>query len=434
MPESHCFKCNPDLKFDETAVEAADWCNDHSVPESKCTKCSPDKIASFIQANDYCREHGFPESVCPICHPELVRAAGRTPPAEAPLKTKIRLASARTVEEAGIETMRVELRRVASDLQVVGGLEYDQNHLAQLSSRGEAVVRAIKVDIGDEVSEGDVLAVLASASVGEGQAQLTGARAQVKAARATFERESSLASKGISPRQSAEEAQAALARAQADYDSVSAGLRIAGGTTGNADGDYSLHAPFAGTVVARHAVVGRMVPSNEVLVEVADLATMWATLELPEADAPQVKPGQKVTIDIEGATVEPLQARVSRVGSAVDETTRTVQARVELPNPDRFLKAGAFIRATIETSDPREALIVPRASVQAAEGRSLVFVRKEEGLFEPVTVQVGASHGDKVEVTGDLRPGTDIVTTGAFLLKTEISKESIGAGCCEGDE
>ena len=440
VPESHCFKCNPDLSFEAGAAgghstaAGSDWCAEHSLPESKCTKCNPELIARFIEANDYCREHGFPESVCPVCHPELVRAAGKTPPVEAPLKTRVRLASGRTVAEAGIETMPAELRRVTSSLEVVGRLEYDRNRLAQMSSRGEAVIREMKVDIGDDVAKGESLASLASASVGEGQAQLTGARAQLKAAKATFDRESALARKGISPRQTAEEAQAAVARAQAEYDAIAAGLGIAGGTEREADGTFSLVAPFAGTVVARHGVVGRMVSANEVLVEVADLATMWAALEIPEADAARVKAGQPVSIAFEGSTLEPLEATITRVGSEVGESTRTVQARVELANPDRSLKAGAFVRAAIKTSPPRDALVVPRSSIQTAEGRSVVFVQKAVGLFEPVTVQVGATHGEHVEITGDVAPGTPVVTTGAFLLKTEISKESIGAGCCEGGE
>ena len=55
-------------------------------------------------------------------------------------------------------------------------------------------------------------------------------------------------------------------------------------------------------------------------------------------------------------------------------------------------------------------------------------------MFEPVAVQTGEAHGDLVEVRSGLEAGAEVVTTGAFLLKTEIMKESIGAGCCDLEE
>jgi cobalt-zinc-cadmium efflux system membrane fusion protein len=77
---------------------------------------------------------------------------------------------------------------------------------------------------------------------------------------------------------------------------------------------------------------------------------------------------------------------------------------------------------------------VPRGAIQRAEGRSLVFVRKGEEAFEPVAVRTGEIRGDEVEIASGLAAGAEVVTAGAFLLKTEIMKESIGAGCCDVEE
>jgi membrane fusion protein, heavy metal efflux system len=195
-----------------------------------------------------------------------------------------------------------------------------------------------------------------------------------------------------------------------------------------------LRAPFAGTVVARDAVAGKTAAAGEVLVEIADLSRMWAQLEVPEADAALVRSGQPVRIVFEGLRRAPVEAKVSRVSARVDPASRTVRARVELPNGDRTLKAGAFLRAEIRVSSDHEALLVPRDAVQRAEDRSLVFVRREDAVFEPVAVQAGEREGELVEIVSGLERGDEVVTTGAFLLKTEIMKESIGAGCCDLEE
>ena len=173
---------------------------------------------------------------------------------------------------------------------------------------------------------------------------------------------------------------------------------------------------------------------TEILLQVADLSTVWAQLEIPEADAGWVRPGQEVRIQLEGQRGTSREATITRVAAAIDPSSRTVRARVELPNRDRSLKAGAFLRAQVRVTSDHDALLVPAAAVQRAEGRSLVFVRKGPSAFEPRVVETGEVDGDRVDVLSGLRPGDEVVTTGAFLLKTEIMKWSIGAGCCDLEE
>ena len=432
VPESLCLRCHPDLAF--TANEAPkDWCKEHAVPESKCTKCNSALIVRFIEAGDYCRQHEYPASVCPFCHPELVRAASEEMPVFPEPGTKVVLASPETALEAGIETRRAEKRRFARTLDVVGQITFDQNRHAQLSARSDALVLEARVDVGDEVQSSQALVVLASSAVGTEQARLSAARARLETAGAALERERGLAASGVSPQQSAEQARSELAAAQADYDAASSALGAAGATPEGTGGRYIIRAPFKGTVVGRDAVTGKTATAGQVLVEVADLSTMWAVLDVPEAEASEVRPGLPVRITFEGMRGEVRTGTVARVGASVDPQSRTVSARVELPNPDRSLKAGAFIRAAIEVAPEHEAMLVPQDAVQRVEDFALVFVEKGKGLYEPVQVELGPAGDDVVEIVKGLSPDMDVVTTGAFLLKTEILKESIGAGCCEVD-
>ncbi len=433
LPESHCRLCNPSLTFTAPALPQ-DWCKEHAVPESKCTQCHPELVARYVEAGDYCREHGFPESVCPYCHPELPEAVGAAAPTFPPPDMRVRLASAETVREAGIQTQRVERRRLARTLEVVGQLDFNQNRLAQLSAHGDALIVEALADVGDEVKAGQPLVVVASATVGEEQGRLSAAEARVAAARAAFTREQGLVEQGISARKNLEQAQAELATAESAQVAARAALAAAGASGGGAQGRYALKAPFAGTVVARDAVPGRQVQAGQTLIQIADLSTLWAQLEVPERDAMAVRPGQEVTLTFEGIPGERREATLTRVGAQVDPATRTVRARVELPNPKRTLKAGLFLRARVRVGAEHEALVVPRTAVQRAEGREIVFVKQEEGLYKPLAVELGAGTREEVEVVKGLAPGAEVVTTGAFLLKTEILKGSIGAGCCEGGE
>lgn len=423
VPESQCLKCHPGLTF--AATELKDWCPEHGLPESKCTKCHPNLVAKYIEAGDYCREHGFPESVCPLCHPELGEAV--IPPPD----MRVRLASSETVNEAGIRTERVSKGRIGRTLEVVGTLSFDRNRLAELSARQDASILQVRADVGDEVKAGEALVTLAAAQVGASRGQLRAASARVEAARAALDREEKLVANGISPKAVLDAARAELAAAQGALDAATSALAATGARPGSASGDYALSSPFPGTVVKRQAAAGRTAAAGQVLLAVADLTTMWAELDLPEADAGDVRPGQPVSVTLEGARHEPIAATIARVDPSVDPHSRTVRARVVLPNPERRLKGGTFLRASILIEPQRDALLVPRLAVQKAEGQRIVFVKTGDAQYQPVAVKLGATSGDEVEVLAGLQGGEELVTTGAFLLKTEILKDSIGAGCCD---
>lgn len=432
VPESHCYECNPKLSFDAPPSLAGEpWCNEHGVPEAKCTKCKPQLIAKFIEAGDYCREHGFPESVCPYCHPDLVRAAGHELPVFPQPGTTVRLATPGTEREAGIETTKVEKQSFARTLDVIGQIQFNENRFARVSARGEALVGEVKVDIGDEVKRGQPLVMLTSAAIGQEQSRMGAAKARLDAARSAVFREQGLLESGISSRRSVEQAQTEVAAAQAEYDAARAALRAAGAGERGSGGQYVLSAPFDGTVVARAAVAGKSVSAETTLIEVADLATMWALLEVPEHAAALVRPGQRVQLVLDSVNSSGREGVISRMAASVDPRTRTVRARVDLPNADRSLRAGLFVRARIALSDEREGMLLPRDAVQTAEGHDLVFVRTAPGQYVPANVELGSPIDANIEITRGLEPGAEVVTTGAFMLKTEILKESIGAGCTD---
>jgi cobalt-zinc-cadmium efflux system membrane fusion protein len=95
------------------------------------------------------------------------------------------------------------------------------------------------------------------------------------------------------------------------------------------------------------------------------------------------------------------------------------------------LRAGQFARATIVVASAEGAITVPLQAIQRVGDESVVFVRTAGGMYEPRVVRPGRSDGRRVQVEGEVHQDDAVVTTGAFLLRTELSRESIGAGCCD---
>jgi cobalt-zinc-cadmium efflux system membrane fusion protein len=292
------------------------------------------------------------------------------------------------------------------------------------------VVKALKVDIGAVVKAGQPLIIIDSPDVGTDRARLSAAKSRVAVAEENLARDRKLVEEGLATQRSLLSAQQELETAQAEQAALAARLSVLGAAAGGIGG-YTLTAPFAGVVTERGVTIGKLVGGDEVLLEIVDTSTMWADVEVPENELPRIAVGQPVTLRFDALGSRELAGKIDYVAPAVDPHTRTAKVRVPLKNEDGLLRANLFGQALIAASDEHIGNFVPRAAVQRAGGMAFVFVRVSELEYEVRRVKLGTSGPEHLEVTSGLEPGEQVVTTGSFLLKTETSKEDIGAGCCE---
>jgi cobalt-zinc-cadmium efflux system membrane fusion protein len=414
------------------AAVAEDMCAEHGVLEVICTQCHAQLIPVFRAKGDWCPEHGFPMSVCPIHHPERGgRPAAPVALDEAPASgTKVRFRTLQAAKDAGIETVPASAGMEGAGVVATATLLADASHMAVVNPRAASVVRSIRADLGSRVARGAPLAILESAAVGEDRARLQAATARASVAEASYQREKDLYEKGVSALREVQEAEREWTSAKAEVAAASGALGMIGTAAGPA-GTYELRAPIAGTVTRRTATVGTLVDIDDVLFEIVDTATLWAEIDVPEAQVPRVRPGQRVVLRVDGLPGREFHGTIQFVSPSIDPQTRTAKARAALSNRDGVLRANMFARAVISDDANRAAVLVPRSAVQDAKGVEIVFVQLAVDSYEARRVRTTPAGNNMVAVTADIRPGDRIVTTGSFLLKTETLKESIGAGCCE---
>jgi len=427
FPESVCPLCNPQAVAGASSEEIVDWCLEHALPESKCAKCSPDLAAQFKAANDWCAEHGFPESVCPICNPQRPPAGAERAAIE---RRIVRFRSPEIEEAAGIRTVVAERARAASHVDCAAQIAFDTDRIADVRAIVPGIVRDIRVELGQTVERDASLFELESTRVGEIQASLHAAGETVRTSRANLKRLRELHADKIASARQVEMAEQELAAAEAEARAAEGTLRMAGAARAASTGRYTLSSPLSGTVVRRPAVIGMLATDETSLATIADTSIMWALCEVPEAEVSRVALGQNVRVTVDGSADEPIEGEVTWIAAEVNPRTRTVTARAEVSNADGRLRANQFARARIETTAPRNAVAVPRDAVQRIGEREVVFVRTEPGVYAPRVVERHAE-GELVQVEGGVAEGDVVVTTGAVLLRTEITPGSIGAGCCE---
>lgn len=434
-----CERAEPSVEAQEPssakpkAAPADGFCEEHGVLEAVCTQCNPALIPVFQAKGDWCEEHGLPESFCPICHPEragrpAADLAGDGAPADG---TKVRFKTKETARLAGIQVAVVTQRASLSHVAATAKLVYDATKVAEVNARSPGVVRSIDVDIGSKVEAGSRLAVLKSAGVGGDQSRLQAAKSRVQVATANHLRVKKLHEARMAAESEVLAALQELDAAKAERAAVQSSLAMVGGVGGSSN--YEITAPIAGVVTKRNAIIGRMVNLEEVLFEIVDTSSMWAEVDVPEADLSRVTVGQFVTVTVDGLGVSEFTGPLEYLAPEIDTHTRTVKGRVRLDNPERALRGNMFAEARIAVTGSGTAVVVPRAAVQRAKTAHLVFVRLAEDLFEARRVEPGPGDADFIEVTGRVAPGDEVATEGSFLLKTETLRESIGAGCCAGE-
>jgi membrane fusion protein, heavy metal efflux system len=333
------------------------------------------------------------------------------------------------VKRAQIELGEARNEQLAPTLRLVGSINFNAEHLAEVGARIDGRVARLLVSVGDEVKQGQPLVEIDSAELGEAAAELLAIQANLIAAEHSEKRESQLLAQQLSSAPVVERVRAEVRALRAQLNGAEQRLLTMGFSPesieelrrGDGPRRITLRSPIAGEVVQRDAVIGQVVTPTQTIVRVADLSQLWVELDVFERDLGRVAPGNHVAIESETHPGKVFQGRVTYVEATVDMVTRTAHVRVEVDNHERRLRPGQFVQARLSTSgSERSVLSVPRSAVLQVEGEPSVFTATENGRYVARPVELGAVAGDRVEIVRGLVAGDRVVTKGAFALKSEM--------------
>lgn len=191
---------------------------------------------------------------------------------------------------------------------------------------------------------------------------------------------------------------------------------------------YEIVAPIEGTIIKRSdlAVPSQKADLSDVLFNLADLRTVWVTANVSESDVaklPKIKDGF-FRLTAAAYPNREFSARLLSVGAIVDSHTRTVPLLAETDNRDGLFKLGMFVRINLDSSATENAMTVPASAIVEIENAKYVFVPLENGpqnrSFRLQAVECGRQAGNRVVIKSGLKKGDVVVSTGAFLLKSEL--------------
>lgn len=311
--------------------------------------------------------------------------------------------------EVRVETLRTV--PLADTVVVNGQIQPKPLNIAHVSTRVTGTIQGVQAVIGDHVRKGAVLATLYSPefSAAEGDYLLAHGRAESAAGGA---------SEFVRVSQSARQRLELLGAGAEDLDRLD--------RTHEAIAFLPLRSPISGVVTEVEAGAGRHVAAGTDLFGIVDLREVWAVVDAYERDLGRLQVGQAAIL---GTTAFPslgFRGRIVSLEGSIKETTRTLDVRLEVGNPNLKLRPGMFVSARIATGATREALVINEAAIQSQGDSKVVYVALTDTTFVVRPVEVRSLGGNRAEILSGVRAGERIASRGGFLLKSQASKRQLG--------
>lgn len=458
------------------------WCDSHGVPEAECINCLSGLIEDAPNL-DFCSQHGV--HGCVLHDPSLAQTLQPVWATEADFQraqralavrprrenlslsqlpgTRIQFASTDALLKAGVDVELVERRPIVESIRSAGEIRYDATKTAQVSPPVDGIVRQVNVNVGDWVAAGQLLALFDSEKVGRMKSELLSALSAEKLKQSTVNRVEPLVRSNTIPGKRLLESQTDLDQASVLVEQAARALENLGisfdlehlraleieqtksavRTLGQgemadqamSDNWIALTAPLEGRIVRREAVIGEIFDRGSEMFRISDTRKVWLDLRVPAEEASLAQIGQEARYRPDGQRVEH-RGEVIWISSEVDPTTRTVRVRAELANENGSLRNESFGMGEIVLRDENDAIVVPESSVQWDGENSLVFVRDARffekdrpKFFIARSVRLGVANDGFVEIIAGVLPGEVVASRGSDVLRAQLLKSNLGAGC-----
>lgn len=318
----------------------------------------------------------------------------------------------------GITYATVTRGSFAREVRTVGQVKYDETRVTTISPKIEGWVEQLYVDFtGRAVQTGEPLLSVYAPMLVAAQEELLLATRLV----------ADLSGGSADARRGADDLAASARRRLSYWDIPEADIaRIE--RTGVVERTLTLRAGTQGVVVEKGVFQGQRIMPGDALFKIADLSTVWVEGEVFEQDLRAMRVGLAVTAEIEAFPGESWRGRIAYIYPTVSTDTRTARVRVELRNPGLRLMPGMYATLRLDNEARPSVLTVPRSAVLTTGERSIVFVKRQDGMLEPHLVVLGAANDDRIEIISGVRAGDVVVASGTFLVDAESNLSTMMGG------
>lgn len=370
--------------------------------------------------------------------PASGQAASPTP---SPLAGEMVKLTGESSQYAQLGLTEVVERELVSPIEATGLVALNEDRTTRVGAFIDGRVIKVLVKVGDRVREGQVLAEIHTHDVHEAGANLVQARAnltqkknQTAFARTSYERADRLfQAKALSKQEldrarvEYESSQQDVVHAEAELERAKGHLELLGLSADKLDYDAPvfIRAPESGVIMQREITTGASVNPGDHLFTISELGQLWVLAEVEEKRLAQLKVGAPVMIEVAAFPGQRFTGLIARISDVLNPQTRMIEVRCVVDNRSGHLKPEMYAVTRIMAGEKSRALVVPKAAIQDLQGASVVFVAQDGQTYLKRTVRLGREDGDLVEILDGLKVGEKVVSSGGFLLKSELQKSQM---------
>ena len=356
------------------------------------------------------------------------KASGTAVTAVDPLKVNVTPDLAQYLKVGSPLTEEVTVQQ-----RVAARVETDASRVARIGSPVEGRITQVLVYEGQKVHEGQVLAMLHSNALSDTQFAFIKAFSQARLAEQSAERARQLVRSDVIGKAELQKREAEVLQNATEVASLRQQLRGLGmsedaiqklETTSKLNSEYPLIASISGTVIERKVTIGQVVQPADLAFQIADLSNLWFVAEIPEEQSGSLAIGKTVIATIPAQPGESVTGKLTFVSPVVNPETRTVQARMNLPNPDGVFKPDMLASMMFE-NQPEKGLTIPSTAVVREDNNDQIFVQTAPNEFRLREVELGAEVADRRVVVSGVTANDTIVLDGAFHLNNKRRQDQI---------
>jgi membrane fusion protein (multidrug efflux system) len=291
----------------------------------------------------------------------------------------------------------------------------------EILAKFSAYVKSVRVEIGDRVQKGQVLATLEApemiSNFAQANADLQSARSRYQGSLDTYKR--ILNASKVEGTIAANELEKARNQMMADSAAMEAN-RSKLTAYGQINNYLTLRAPFAGIVTQRNVDPGTLVSAGNPLpiLVVENNSALRLRVPVPETYAAAVSDSSFIRFTVEAQPGVTYKAKLSRKSGALDLRNRTEIWEYIYPNKEHHLKSGMFANATLHLGRSEPSFVIPSSAVSTNLEKRFV-IRLREGKTEWIDVKQGMASGDKVEVFGNMQENDTLLIRATDEIKPD---------------
>lgn len=323
-----------------------------------------------------------------------------------------------------VQVLTVRSTTLGRSLRLTGAVAYNSFHTTPVITQVSGLVSKVAVVPGQKVTLGEPMLYVASPDYSQLRTNYLKAKDAYALAQKAYARAQDLYQHHAMAEQGLEQAASAEVQAGGDLVAAQAALKVMGIADPDAvvqappSFEIPVKAPIAGLVVEQDVAVGQLIqPGSTQCFMISDTSNVWVLVNVYQKDLPFVRVGDVVAIQTDSYP-DVFHGRISYIAASLDPATRTLQARIDTPNPGDKLKKDMYVNATVQAGSIPNAIAVPDAAVlRDSENQPFVYAMTSSSQFGRRTVTLGESLNGQTQITSGLKPGDQVIGNGSLFLQ-----------------